>query len=256
MIDYHVHSDCSGDCQAPMLEVCRAAIERGIEIIAFTDHIDYEPMDVCFGTFDHELYRSRIAEAREVFEGALDIRCGVEIDFVTKHRSKIEDFLDGKEFDFILGSAHYVDGIILEDHDLYFPGKTAHDAYMPYFENVLATVETGWFDALAHLDLCKRYGVRYYGPFDWSPHREAIERILRAVISRGMALEINTSGLRQSPHDTYPSRDILELYYSLGGRSVTIGSDAHKVEDVGSGIADANETARRIGLVQVTAERR
>lgn len=254
MIDSHVHSNSSGDCQAPMLEVCQAAVDRGIKILTFTDHIDYEPTDVCFGTFDHELYRSRIAEARELFEGVLDIRCGVEIDFVTKHKSKIEDFLDGKEFDFILGSAHYVGGIILEDHELYFPGKTAHDAYTPYFQNVLATVEAGWFDALAHLDLCKRYGVRYYGPFDWNPHREIIEQILRAVIARGMALEINTSGLRQSPRDTYPSRSILELYHSLGGRSVTIGSDAHKVEDVGSGIADAAAMALQIGLVQVTAD--
>lgn len=252
MIDLHVHSNCSGDCSAPMLEVCQAAVQRGIKIIGFTDHVDYEPTDVCYGRFDYELYKSRITEAREAFEGVLDIRCGVEIDFVSKHRSKIEDLLDGKQFDFVLGSAHYVDGIILEDHDLYFPGKSARDAYTPFFDNVLATVETGWFDALAHLDLCKRNGVRYYGPFDWTPYREVIEQILLAVIRRGMALEINTSGLRQSPHDTYPSRDLLDLYFSLGGRSITVGSDAHKAEDVGSGIADALEVARQIGFDSVS----
>ena len=251
MIDYHVHSDCSGDSSAPMLDLCRAAIDRGITSVCFTEHIDFEPTDSCYGAFDYARYISRIHEAKEAFAGALDIRCGVEVDFQGKFRSHIEGFLDGKDFDFVLGAAHYVDGVILEDHRRYFPGKTPLEAYAPYFDNTLAAVETGWFDGIAHLDLCKRYGVRYFGPFDWSPHRERIERILRAVIERGMALEINTSGLRQSPRDLYPCRGILDLYFSLGGRSITVGSDAHRVADVGVGIAEALEIARGIGFEDV-----
>lgn len=251
MIDFHVHSDCSGDCLVPMLDACRAAVDHGIKIICFTDHIDFEPTDVCFGAFDHQLYESRIAEAREAFAGVLDIRCGVEIDYVDRHQSSIEHFLDGKHFDYVLGATHYVGGIILEDHERYFPGKCADDAYTPYFENVLATAETGWFDTLAHMDLCKRYGVRYFGALDWTPYRERIEQILRVVIARDMALEINTSGLRQSPEDTYPSRELLELYFALGGRLITIGSDAHKTMDVGAGVDAALELAREVGFDSV-----
>lgn len=251
MIDHHVHSDCSGDCLVPMLDACRAAADRGIKIICFTEHIDFEPTDTCFGAFDHDLYNSRIAEARESFAGVLDIRCGVEIDYASRHHSRIEGFLADRDFDYVLGAAHYVGDIILEDHARYFAGKTAEQAYAPYFDNVLAAAETGWFDALAHLDLCKRYGVRYFGEFDWSPYRERIEQILRTVISRGMALEINSSGLRQSPGDTYPSRDLLELYFSLGGRHITVGSDAHKLADVGSGIDAALALAREVGFTSV-----
>lgn len=253
MIDYHVHSDCSGDCSVPMLDVCREAVGRGIKIICFTEHIDFEPTDACYGTFDYPLYRSRIQEAREAFAGELDIRCGVEVDFVGKYRSRIEDFLAGKDFDYVLGASHYVNGVILEDHELYFPGKTAEEAYTPFFDNTLAAVETGWFDAIAHLDLCKRYGVHYLGRFDWTPYRERIEQILRAVIERDMALEINTSGLRQLPGDTYPCREILEFYFALGGRSITVGSDAHYAADVGRGIAQALEMARSVGFEHVRA---
>lgn len=253
MIDFHLHSDCSGDSNAPMLDMCRAAVERGLKIICFTEHIDFEPTDVCYGQFDYDAYRTRIAEAQAAFSGVLDIRCGIEVDYVARYRSQIEDLLARTEFDYVLGAAHYVDGIILEDHELYFPGKRAEDAYRPYLENTLATVETGWFDTLAHLDLCKRNGVRYYGAFDWQPFRGIIEEILRAVIDRDMALEINTSGLRQSPADLYPSQDILQLYYSLGGRKITIGSDAHRVADVASGIPTALRVAQEIGFESVAA---
>lgn len=252
MIDCHLHSDCSGDCSASMMEMCRAAADRGLTIICFTEHVDFEPTDVCYQKFDNDLYRRRIDEARSAFDGLLDIRCGIEVDFVTKYRDEIEDLLRRTEFDYVLGASHYVNGVILEDHDLYFPGKTAEEAYAPFFENALAAVETGWFDTLAHLDLCKRYGVRYYGSFDWTPYREVIERILTSVISRGMSLEINTSGLRQSPEDTYPSRGLLRLYASLGGKLITLGSDAHKPEHVGADIQTAIEVAKELGFASVS----
>lgn len=251
MIDCHIHSDCSGDCSAPMLEVCRAAVDRGVKVICFTEHIDFEPTDLCYGTFDYAHYKSRIAEARKAYAGVLDVRCGIEVDFSVRHRSQIQEFLADKEFDYVLGATHYVDGVILEDHEVYFPGKTAKEAYAPFFNNTLDTVETGWFDAIAHLDLCKRYGVRYLGPFDWEPYREEIERILNAVIERDMALEINTSGLRQLPQDTYPCRGILELYYSLGGRAITVGSDAHFARDAGRDVCYALSLAREIGFEHV-----
>jgi len=252
VIDCHLHSDCSGDCTASMMDMCRAAVERGLKIICFTEHIDFEPTDVCYEQFDYDLYKSKIAEARGAFDGVLDIRCGIEVDFVTRYRSEIGEFLSRTEFDYVLGASHYVDGVILEDHELYFPGKTAEEAYAPFFENALAAVETGWFDTLAHLDLCKRYGVRYHGPFDWTPYREIIVRVLTAVISRGMSLEINTSGLRQSPEDMYPSRDLLRLYASLGGKLIALGSDAHKPEHVGAGMQTAIEVARELGFTSVS----
>ena len=256
MIDSHVHTNNSGDCGTPMIEACRAAIDRGIADITFTDHVDFEPTDLCYGMFDYTLYKERIAEAREMFAGELTIHCGIEVDYTVAHQAEIEGFLRGKEFDYILGAAHYVDGLILEEHENYFPGKTLHEAYAPYFENALAAAKCGMFDALAHLDLCKRYGVLYFGPFCWTPHREIIERILNAVIGRGMALEINTSGLRQAPAETYPSRGILELYHRLGGQIVTIGSDAHTPDDIGAGVAEAAKMAQKIGLTQISGKAR
>lgn len=255
MIDCHVHSHCSGDCAASMMDMCRSAVDNGVEIICFTEHVDFEPTDVCYQQFDYDLYKSRIDEARAAFSGMLDIRCGVEVDFVIRYSHLIRRLLDCTDFDYVLGASHYVNGTILEDHNAYFPGKTADEAYRPFLENVLAAVRTGWFDALAHLDLCKRHGVRYYGRFDWEPYQELIERILREVIDRQMALEINTSGLRQSPQDTYPSFELLRLYASLGGQVLAIGSDAHRPEDVGAGIQATTDSLKGLGFSRLTIYR-
>lgn len=251
MIDCHVHSDCSGDCKTPLLEMCRAAVANGVTTICFTEHIDFEPTDSCYQTFDYEHYNRCIEEARLAFGGLIDIRSAVEVDFQAKFAMEIKNLLDNTKFDYVLGAAHYVDGVILEDHQRYFAGKSADAAYLPYLENTLAAVESGWFDALAHLDLCKRYGVRYYGLFDWSRYSDLIERILVGVIEREMALEINTSGLRQSPGDTYPSAEIIQLYASLGGKLVTAGSDAHRPEHIGAGVDTAVSIARMTGFTGV-----
>lgn len=251
MIDYHMHSERSGDCSASMISVCDAAIAGGLTEVCFTEHIDFEPTDLCYGKFDYSAYIAQGRQVQKAFAGRLTVRLGVEVDYQDCFRSKISEFLQGREFDYILGAAHYVDGVILEDHTKYFPGKTPNGAYEPFFDNALAAAQTGWFDALAHLDLCKRYGVLYFGEFDPTPYWERINQVLETVIGSGMSLEINTSGLRQNPRDCYPAREILELYRELGGTRITVGSDAHRAEDVGAGVTTALAMARSLGFEHV-----
>lgn len=248
MIDYHVHTERSGDGSGSILAACASAINTGLTEICFTEHVDFEPTDSCYGTFDYTLYRDQVDAARDAFADRLTIRCGVEVDYQDKFSSQIGDFFDGKYFDYVVGSAHYVDGILLENHRDYFPGKELNEAYRPYFDNVLAVVETGWFDTLAHMDLCKRHGTKYFGPFDLEPFWEQIVNILKAVIDKGMTLEVNTSGLRQFPKETYPSKEIMEQYYKMGGKSIIVGSDAHNPNDIGTGISTALDMIKKVGF--------
>ncbi|HOK54393.1 MAG TPA: histidinol-phosphatase [Armatimonadota bacterium] len=250
MIDYHVHSIHSGDSPARVREMCLRAVEIGISEICFTEHLDFTPTDISYGSFVYNDWIKDIASAREEFSDRLTIRMGVEVDFQQKYIPQIEDFVSSREFDYVLASAHYVNGVLLENHKDYFPGKNTRDAYAPYFEVALGAAEAGIFDALAHLDLCKRYGVLYFGCFGSEDFQSEIEAVIRAVIKSNMALEINTSGLRQAPGETYPCQNVINRYVELGGRLITIGSDAHTPEQLGYGLIDAQSILAQAGIAE------
>lgn len=241
MIDYHIHSLHSGDTPVTIREMCVRAVELELTEIAFTEHLDFTPTDLSYGAFKYSNWIEDITAAREEFSDRLVIRRGVEVDYQTRYHSQIEDFLNSHEFDIKLGSAHYVEGILLEDHEAYFPNRSIRDAYAPYFDVAFSAVESGLFDSLAHFDLCKRYGVLYYGPFHIGDFLTEVEAVLKAIIKQEMAIEINTSGLRQAPGETYPAIDMLNLYKKFGGSKVTIGSDSHLASHLGYGIPEAYE---------------
>jgi histidinol-phosphatase (PHP family) len=246
--DYHVHSTNSGDCFSAMPDVCEAAVRAGLSELAFTEHVDFEFSDPNYGTFDYGRYMKDIAVCRSAYEGRLRIWAGVEVDYQVSHRHEIEDFLGRRTFDYVLGAVHYVDGVILSMPSDYFSRRTEEDAYGSYFDLVRTVISTGLFDAIAHLDICKRYGCLHYGAFDPEKYMGNLETVLLAAIANDVVLEINTSGLRQSPLEPFPGDGVLKAYSRLGGRFVVVGSDAHTPGDVGTGVAGAYESAAGAGL--------
>ena len=120
-----------------------------------------------------------------------------------------------------------------EHQEAYFRPRTQRQAYGAYLAAVEKAVASGLFHCLGHLDLCKRYGHKYYGPMAWRDFEPQIARILRGVIANGMYLELNTSGLRQDPGEPYPSLEVIREYRRLGGTRLLLGSDAHCPEHVG-----------------------
>lgn len=251
MIDYHVHSIHSGDAPVSVREMCGRAAEIGITEIAFTEHLDFMPSDISFGALVFPKWMSDIQAARDEFAGRLTIRSGVEVDYQPQFHSKIEAFLSSYKVDYALVSAHYVDGIIMDDQERFFAQRTEQEAYSGYFDVALAAVESRLFDTFAHFDLCKRYGVLHYGPFKPELYQDQIEKVLKAIIRQNMALEINTSGLRQAPKEPYPSLEILKMYSKLGGWVVTIGSDSHNTKQLGQGLHEGLALAKEAGITEI-----
>ena len=249
LVDYHVHSTCSGDGHVPMEGMCVRAVELGISEIAFTEHFDNNKLDMCRGMFHLDTYRSEIESARKAFGDKLRIYTGIEFGEPYMYPDVVED-VKTWGLDVVLGSMHWIgDTIIAVDH---FADSDIDELYRGYFAEALKMLEFGGFDVVAHFDLVKRFGVKYAGPFDFERYRDRIAAILEVMVRQGIALEVNTSGLRQPCKETFPGLETLRLYRDLGGEMVTIGSDSHRLEQLGFGLREGMDLIRQAGFQSIT----
>ena len=261
MLDLHIHSALSHDAEPTIREYCERARETGMMELGFAEHLDLSPTDPHCGKHDYQKYRAEIAEARREFP-ELKIRMGVEATFLPSDKKVFMEYLDGKEYDYVLGAVHLLENVaanISEEEPCreYFSRKDAEQCYAEFFELTLELVKSGIFDALAHLDIINRFAVNYAPNWEWRPYYGMLRRIFEGMIKRQMALEINTSGWRQAPGRPFPETELVRLYRELGGKMVCIGSDAHRLEHLGCGCGRALELARELGFSQVvTFERR
>jgi histidinol-phosphatase (PHP family) len=254
LVDLHVHSTCSIDGASTIEDYAAQAEGLGLAEVGFCEHVDLDPRDRGCGYLDPERYDREIEVARAAARSVV-LRQGVEITYQCKLEAALETWLAGHPWDYVIASVHlldYADGwaIVSEPEAMgaYFALHTECQAYGPYFAELLRAARSGLGDVLGHLDLVKRYGIRQYGPLDPAAFEEEIREVLGAAAQRGMGLEINTSGLRQSPCETYPALVVLRWFRELGGEILTVGSDAHHADDLGSGIVQAQALAKEAGF--------
>lgn len=244
MFDFHIHSDVSFDGRASAEAMARAAAANGIRELCFTDHLDYDPKGLMKDlAFDTDKYNAAY-DGLEV--PGLIIRKGAEFGMLRTNADTLKRDLQRREFDFILGSCHFT-----QDLDIYFPpfweGKTIDQAERLYFEEVLACIQAhDDFDALGHLTyISKAQSNPTHRPVPYAQHRDIIDEILRALARKGKGLEINTSG-KDVCGDFLPGAELLRRFKSLGGRIVTVGSDAHDAGRAGQYCREAAKMAAEI----------
>jgi histidinol-phosphatase (PHP family) len=254
MFDYHVHTIRSADCETPILASCEAAVRAGITEIAFTDHVEYEPSDMCYGFYDYGLYMRDLIDARERYEGRLTILAGAEIGFNVRLMPEIEQFLSAHEFDFVIGSVHHdPNGTIIFPE--YFDDRNINQVMRVYLDQLRSAAETGWFDTIGHLDLPKRYMPAAAGPYDPVACEPELRALFRAIIEQGMSFEINTSGIRQAPKTSMPSAQAVQIYVEMGGSLITVGTDSHVPETIGAGLDTTLDMLELCGIYQISSFR-
>ena len=254
LVDLHVHSTCSADGVSTIAAYARRAAALGFREVGFCEHVDFDARDRDCGYLDGIAYDQAIACARKLAP-QVALRQGIELSYQGHTEDEIRAWLASGSWDCVVLSVHLVDyddgWAIISEPDTagaYFAGHTERQAYVPYFEELLRAARSGLGDLLGHFDLVKRYGVEQYGPFAPADFEDEIRAVLRAMIDGGMGLEVNTSGLRQSPGEPYPALTLLRWYSELGGEILTVGSDAHHTDHLGAGVAEALAMARQAGF--------
>ena len=234
--DYHIHTCFSGDSQTPPEEQVKAAAALGMEEICFTDHHDYGSKDMTRidFTLDIPAYLPAIRALKEQYEGRIRIFTGIELGLMLREQDYLKALTPNLKVDYIIGSSHFVDGYDVYDR-AYYAGRTEKEAYSRYFEATLERITAlDCFDSLGHLDYIVRYGPnknRDYCPDDYL---DIIEPILRTLIKKGKALECNTAGFKHGLGHPHPQEEILTLYRNLGGELLTVGSDSHRPQELGT----------------------
>jgi histidinol-phosphatase (PHP family) len=241
-LDAHLHTIRSPDANAMLEAYCALAVERGIAELAITDHVDFDPSMPAYGfaSFADRERDVREAGARWASRG-LAIRFGVEVTYERRYEEEIGGWLRRHPHDYVIGSVHVSAASPYKASRVaaFVAGRSLPDIVAPYFDEVVGAARSGLFDTIGHLDFVKRYLFPHVLPADLAAAPELYEPVLAALVETGTSLEVNVSGLRQLPRETYPAAPIVERYRDLGGAHVTIGSDAHRTEWFAYGLVEA-----------------
>jgi histidinol-phosphatase (PHP family) len=257
-LDAHVHTDLSHDSAVPLDDYARLAVERGIAEVAITDHVDFAPTAPGYGETTFEQRERVVREAAERWaDRGVAIRFGVEITWDSRYAVEIRDHLARHAYDFVIGSVHIYRGSpYAADHVAgWVAGRSLAEIVAPYFDEVAAGARTGLFDAMGHIDFVKRFLTPHVTTADLAAAPELYEPILAALVESGTALEINTSGLRSPAEEAFPSPAVVTRFHAIGGRAVTIGSDAHTTDSFAWALADGYESAVEAGFSSMAFRR-
>ena len=138
---------------------------------------------------------------------------------------------------------HYVNGWAVDDPATIERWKTqdVNQIWRDYFQLLRQSAQTGLFNIIGHSDLPKKFG--YLPTVDMT---DEVKKTAAVFKNCGVAVEINTSGLRKPIKEMYPSPKYLKIYCEAGVE-LTFGSDAHTPQDVGKNFDEAIALAKSAG---------
>jgi histidinol-phosphatase (PHP family) len=256
MIDYHVHERHSRDAAtAFVLEYIAAAEAQGITEIAFTTHLITVGPDV-----DISIKETEIPEYIEEIRSAQDntkvrLLAGLEVDYFPGQERHLESILRCYDFDLILGSTHYINGVDIGSRtqvEAFFQGRAIRKAADEYYSIWRRAIESGLFDVMAHPDYWRKY-LHFYGKnAGWGDYGSVVIEALESAAHNGVGIEVNTAGLRAGTGHFYPIQEFLLAAHESGLDTVTIGSDSHTAGTLGDHIYEAAKQLKAAGFTHLT----
>ena len=240
--DFHSHI-----VRSSARQMVQRAREKGLRVLGLSEHVfqmtearpllPHMPQEGPFLTLDE--YFARIQAAAEQAE--IDVRTGLEVDFVPGKNVEIQEVVQGRSWDFLIGSVHQVDEVLFET-PLQRSREEGEALWQRYFELLREAVRSGAFSLVSH-----PVRMRSANPF-LPPHLdEELERLAIEATRHDVALEINGYDVL-----TYPSL-VRRLARACAAQHtpISVGSDAHDPRGVAQGHALSEEILREAGITSV-----
>jgi histidinol-phosphatase (PHP family) len=263
LTDYHVHLRPDEEGARPERYFTRAnaeryretAEERGIAELGVAEHIHRftQSLDIWQHPWWRRWARDDVDDYCAFVRGETDLRLGIEADFVAGRESRIARFLEAREWDFVVGSVHFVRDAAVdlegpEWEHVWGRGDSADRVWQRYFETLAEAAGSGLYDIIAHPDLVKVWGRAR--PFPERDPRRYYEPAVQAMLDAGVAMEVSTAGLRKPAGELYPGPALLEMAVDAG-LPIALSSDAHTPEQLGFRYEEAVAALRAAGVEEI-----
>ncbi len=236
----------------------------GIDAIAITEHV-YRFSEAREVWPEHAMWVEQAAASLAAYVEILDearedslevpVLLGLEADHIHGREEQMAAVLRRFGWDVVLGSVHWPNDLIVDWKDgpdgSIWDELSVDEVWTLYAERLCEAALTGLYDVMAHPDLPKKFGDRP------SPRLlRSIDNMLAEAFSEArVAFEVSSAGLRMPVGELYPSQELLILFHRAG-LDLSLGSDAHAVDDVGRDIEVAAQAAWDAGFRTVTEFRR
>ncbi len=256
--DSHTHSNFSFDAEQTVEELCISAINKGLKCIALTDHYDIDCiLDGLYDDYDAAGAKAEVERCRELYGDKLDIIFGIEIGQPHLREKEAHEFIKKYEMEFIISSIHNLDRVpdyIFLNYET-IPQPMIDHLYERYVRELCLAAKFPGAHTLAHITYPARYIRRDGKDVDITRFYDLYRELFRIMMECGIALELNTSGIRKG-YGMSPDEGLLRLYRECGGELVSCGSDAHIFGDVGADVEACTELLRSIGFKYLTCPAR
>jgi histidinol-phosphatase (PHP family) len=242
-----MHTPLCKHAQGEPEAYAEVAAQRGLAGIIVTCHnppVDGWSPGVRMSEAEFDTYVAMVERARAAWAGRVDVRLGLECDYVPGMEEGLARQLARAEFHHVLGSVHPQ---IAAYKERYFTGDVV--AFQrTYFEHLALAAETGLFDTLSHPDL-----VKNEHPQAWDPAllADTLAASLDRIAAAGTAMELNTSGLQKKLPEMNPGPGILAEMRKRG-IPVVLGADAHVPTRVAADYLTALELIEAAGYTHVS----
>ncbi len=260
LTDYHLHlrPDELGATQAEYFTQTNVqryrdtASERNIAELGVSEHI-YR-FEQALDVWQHPLWREfahdDIDEYCRFVREDTDLRLGIEADFIPGCEDRIANLLDARDFDYVVGSVHFLrnHALDMDDYSVWGSGRSAEEIWREYFRALGEAARSGLFDILAHPDLVKVWGRDR--PLPEGDLRRYYELAIEGIAESGVAIEVSTAGLRKRAQEIYPAPALLAMCVEAGA-PIALSSDAHRPEDVGADYDRALELLESVGVSEL-----
>jgi histidinol-phosphatase (PHP family) len=211
-----------------------AAAERGISELGVSEHV-YR-FRQALEVWEHPFWREHAIDDLDDYcafvREETDLKLGIEADYVPGREDRIANLLEAREWDYIVGSVHFVgdESLDTEEFTIWTQTASAERIWRRYFETLAEAAQSGLYDILAHPDLVKVWGKDR--PLPAGDLRRFYYPAMEVIAECDVAIEVSTAGLRKPVGEIYPAPAFLEMAIDAG-KPIALSSDAHTPDLLG-----------------------